>query len=187
MFFFLFFTLICTSSLTSASMIGFSYSASVGHGGGISYATEGNGRITAIRVWEKPDSYVTSLQLCYDYIWSERIGTAGGILQEMQLYDDETIIQVSGKHNGFIFQLVFVTSRGRFLSAGTPTGISFNFYPTDGKAGLRLLSGRYTGTGITSVGAHWGEVITNLYRGRRRSGSAPGTGPTVLVLEHETP
>ncbi|XP_065814192.1 zymogen granule membrane protein 16-like [Labrus bergylta] len=168
MFFFLSFTLICTSSLASASTIGFSYSASVGNGGGISYATEGNGRITAIRVWERPNSFVTSLQLCYDYIWSERIGKAGGNLQEMQLYDDETIIQVSGKHSNFIFQLVFVTSRGRFFSAGSPTGFSFHFYPTDSKAGLRLLSGRYTSSGITSLGAHWGEVITNQYRGSRR-------------------
>ena len=36
---------------------------------------------------------------------------------------------------------------------------SFNFYPIHQDAELRLLSGRYNGNGITSLGAHWGVVF----------------------------
>ncbi|XP_041649213.1 zymogen granule membrane protein 16-like [Cheilinus undulatus] len=154
----------------SAASVGYSYSPDVGIGSGYAFATEGTGRITAIRVWERPGSFITSLQLCYDYIWSARIGSAEGNLLELQLYDDESIIQVSGKHLNFIFQLIFVTSRGRLFYAGFPSGKTFNFYPTDKDAALRLLSGRYTSTGITGLGAHWGEVISCApwFKARRR-------------------
>ena len=35
---------------------------------------------------------------------------------------------------------------------------SFNFYPEHAEAELRILSGRFDGNGITSLGAHWGIV-----------------------------
>ena len=37
--------------------------------------------------------------------------------------------------------------------------MSFNFYPKFAKAELRMLSGRFNGTAITSLGAHWGIVF----------------------------
>ncbi|XP_034553808.1 zymogen granule membrane protein 16-like [Notolabrus celidotus] len=168
MFSLLLLVMLCSSCLAAPTSIGFSYSNSVGQGSGTSYSTQGTGRITTIRVWERPRSFVASFQLCYDYICTDKIGRAAGNLQEMHLYEDETIIQVSGKHNGYIYHMVFVTSRGRFLSAGHPSGDTFNFFPTDMRAGLRILSGRYDKVGITSLGAHWGEVIFNTNRSRRR-------------------
>lgn len=158
MLFFLVLALLCSGAHTDDPVIGFSYSPAVGIGTGISFATEGKGRISAIRVWERPGSAITGLQLCYDHIWAEKIGPGEENLQEMYLYDNEIIIQVSGKHNSLIFQLIFVTSRGRSLIAGIPTGSSFNFYPAYDNAGLRLLSGRYSHFGITALGAHWGAV-----------------------------
>ncbi|KAK9513447.1 hypothetical protein VZT92_026981 [Zoarces viviparus] len=126
---FLIVAVLCTSCL-AAPMISYCYSPSVGGGSGTSFSTEGgNGTITAIRVWENSGSYITGIQ---------------------------TIVQVSGKYDSnYVYQMYVVTSRGRFLVVGQPTALSFNFYPVDPKAELILLSGRFNGAGITSLGAHW--------------------------------
>ncbi|KAL3981083.1 sialic acid binding Ig-like lectin 10 [Sarotherodon galilaeus] len=69
-------------------------------------------------------------------------------------------LSISGKFdNNYIYQVIFGTSRGRSLIVGQPTQGSFNFYPTHPDAELRLLSGRFNGNGITSLGAHWGVVF----------------------------
>ncbi|CAJ1062071.1 zymogen granule membrane protein 16-like [Xyrichtys novacula] len=162
MIFVLLFTMLFSTCLAAPTSISPSYSVAVGIGSGTAFATEGKGRITAIRVWEISRSFIGSLQLCYDYICPDKFGNSPGTLQEMELYEDETIVQVSGKHSSYIYQLVFVTSHGRFLSAGNPMGLSFSFFPKDPRAGLLMLSGRYNRYGITSVAAHWGEVVSNI-------------------------
>nr|ACQ58296.1 Zymogen granule membrane protein 16 precursor [Anoplopoma fimbria] len=153
---FLFFTVLCTSCL-AAPMMHYSYSPSVGGGSGTSFSTAGDGRITAIRVWEISNAYITGIQMRYGGIWSEIFGRAVGIAQELNLFDGESIIQVSGKyHTNYVYQIKFFTSTGRSLVAGQPTYNSFNFYSTHPDAELKLLSGRFNSAGITSVGAHWG-------------------------------
>nr|XP_061789587.1 zymogen granule membrane protein 16-like [Nerophis lumbriciformis] len=138
----------------------YSFSPAVGGGSGTQYVTKGAGRVTAIRVWELFGSYIVGIQLRYDYTWSNVVGRS--ILhqepQEMYLRNDEAIVQVSGKYSSFnyIYQIIFVTNKGRFLIAGQPVQISFNFYPVHPDAELRFLSGRFNGAGITSLGAHWG-------------------------------
>ncbi|KAM6936684.1 zymogen granule membrane protein 16-like [Lycodopsis pacificus] len=59
MFSFLIVAVLCTSCL-AAPMMSYSYSPSVGGGSGTSFSTEGgNGRITAIRLWEASSAYIT--------------------------------------------------------------------------------------------------------------------------------
>ncbi|KAM9852568.1 zymogen granule membrane protein 16-like [Aulostomus maculatus] len=142
----------------------YSYSDDVGGGSGTSFSTEGQGRITAIRVWEINSQYITGIQLRYNYIWSARVGREVNEPKEIELFDGETIVQISGKYfTNYIYQLIFVTSMGRFMMSGQPTQFSFNFYPTHQEAELRLLSGRFNGNGITSLGAHWGVVRMDGY------------------------
>ncbi|KAJ8409860.1 hypothetical protein AAFF_G00219190 [Aldrovandia affinis] len=88
-------------------------------------------------------------------------------MQEITLFEDEAIVQISGKYQHYIQSLVFITNRGRFLMAGQPYGASFNFYPAHSESELRLLSGQVH-YAITSIGAHWGIV----YKPRRCTSSA---------------
>ncbi|XP_070768564.1 zymogen granule membrane protein 16-like [Enoplosus armatus] len=160
MFAFLFFAVLCASCLAKPALVHYSYSRAVGGGSGTSFSTEGQGRITAVRVWETSNSYITGLQLRYDYLWSPKIGRSYGTTQELNLFEGEVIVQVSGKyHTNFIYQLIFATSMGRSLIVGQPTRNSFNFYPIHKDAELRMLSGRATTSGITSLAAHWGVVF----------------------------
>ncbi|KAM8869086.1 zymogen granule membrane protein 16 isoform 2-T5 [Spinachia spinachia] len=157
MFSFLFFAVLCTSCL-AVPMMHYSYSPSVGGGGGTSFSTEGGyGKITAIRVWELNNAYIVGIQMRYGAIWTERAGRAFGLPQELELFDGETIVQVSGKyHTNYIYQIKFVTSRGRSLFSGQPLYTSFNFYASHPDAELKLLSGRFDHSGISTLGAHWG-------------------------------
>ncbi|XP_036930676.1 zymogen granule membrane protein 16-like isoform X4 [Acanthopagrus latus] len=163
MFFFLIFAVLCTSSVAAPAMVPNSYSVAVGGGSGTSFSTEGMGRITAIRVWEIPNAYITGIQLRYEYIWSARVGRVYHKAHELILFDNEVIVQVSGKFHpsNYIYQVIFVTSRGRSLVVGQPQQRSFNMYANHVDAELRLLSGRYNGNGITSLAAHWGAVYMN--------------------------
>uniref|UniRef100_A0A8C2Z0A1 Jacalin-type lectin domain-containing protein n=2 Tax=Cyclopterus lumpus TaxID=8103 RepID=A0A8C2Z0A1_CYCLU len=159
MFSFLFFAVLCTSCL-AAPLMNYSYSPSVGGGSGTSFATTGEGRITGIRVYERSSAYICGIQLRYGGIWDELVGGGNEHLQELELFDGETIVQVSGKYqNSYIYQIRFVTSRGRSLVAGQPTYNSFNFYANHPDAELKLLSGRFNSAGITSLGAHWGTIM----------------------------
>ncbi len=50
----------------------YSYSKAVGSGSGSAFATEGQGRITGIRLWERTGAYITgsvSYQLFYACVW----------------------------------------------------------------------------------------------------------------------
>uniref|UniRef100_A0A4W5KLG8 Jacalin-type lectin domain-containing protein n=1 Tax=Hucho hucho TaxID=62062 RepID=A0A4W5KLG8_9TELE len=151
----------------------YSYSSAVGQGGGTPFASSGEGRITGVRVWEtnnnyyyyyyyyyNSNAYINGFQLRYGNTWSPVFGREGGVKQEMELFNDEAIVEVSGKYNpaDYIGHLVLTTNNGRTLSAGLPSQISFNFYPANMGNELRLLSGRFNGVGITSIGAHWGLV-----------------------------
>ncbi|XP_071252313.1 zymogen granule membrane protein 16-like isoform X2 [Salvelinus alpinus] len=146
----------------------YSYSSAVGQGGGTPFASYGEGRITGVRVWEtnnnnyyyyyNNNAYISGFQLRYGNTWTPVFGHEVGEKQEMELFNDEAIVEVSGKYNpaDHICYLVLTTNMGRTLSAGLPNQVSFNFYPANMGNELRLLSGRFNGAGITSIGAHWG-------------------------------
>ncbi|XP_061681153.1 zymogen granule membrane protein 16-like [Syngnathoides biaculeatus] len=135
----------------------YSFSSQVGSGQGRSYAITGNGRITGVRVWEANNNYIYGLQIRYGYTWTNVTGYTYGQQQEMILFEDEAIVQLSGKYAHYIQSLVFTTNLGRSLFAGQPQGHTFNMYPTNEKAELRFLSGRVHGA-ITAIGAHWAVV-----------------------------
>ncbi|XP_031442536.2 zymogen granule membrane protein 16-like, partial [Clupea harengus] len=143
----------------------YSFSVPVGSATGTQFATSGTGRITAVRMWERNNNIVTGFQLKYGFAWTPMVGNNGTNRVSISLFEGEAIVQVSGKYNpsNFIYQLFFVTSRGRFLAAGQPTGLSFNHYPTNAESELRILSGRANNVGITSLGAHWGDVDSMGY------------------------
>nr|XP_055067395.1 zymogen granule membrane protein 16-like [Misgurnus anguillicaudatus]XP_055067397.1 zymogen granule membrane protein 16-like [Misgurnus anguillicaudatus] len=137
----------------------YSYSPAVGDGSGVSFSTAHESRITGIRIWEYPNAYITGIQLKYGNDWTDVVGGTYVNLMEWTLNDNEFIIQVSGKYDysyySYIYQLMFVTNKGRIFKVGQPSGTSFNFYPAHDGAELRFLSGRQNGNGITSIGAHW--------------------------------
>ncbi|XP_029369996.1 zymogen granule membrane protein 16-like [Echeneis naucrates] len=135
----------------------YSYSPAVGSGSGVSYSLSGEGRITAIRVWDNNNGYIYGIQFRYGFIWSPLVGRKINNAQEIQLFDDEAIVQVSGKYAHYLQSVVFTTNRGRTLRAGQPSGHSFNMYANHSKAELRLISGRVHG-GLTSIATHWGVV-----------------------------
>ncbi|KAM8767885.1 zymogen granule membrane protein 16-like [Acanthopagrus schlegelii] len=150
------FALLATSTL-AASQLHYSFSPAVGSGSGASYSITGDGRITAIRVWEHTGNLVYGIQFRYGFIWSPAVGHRYGTPMEMELYDGEAIIQVSGKYNHYVQSVVFTTNRGRTLHAGHPSGFSFNMYPTSPEAELCFISGRVHGA-LTSIATHWAVV-----------------------------
>ncbi|XP_071356900.1 zymogen granule membrane protein 16-like [Trachinotus anak] len=149
------FSLLTASVLAGVPQQYYSFSPAVGSGSGSSYSLTGEGRITAIRVWDSYNSYIYGFQFQYGSIWSPIAGYRRGNVQHMELFDDEAIIQISGKYAHYLQSVVFTTTRGRTLRAGQPAGHSFNMYPTHSEAELRFISGRVHGA-ITSIGAHWG-------------------------------
>ncbi|XP_029299575.1 zymogen granule membrane protein 16-like [Cottoperca gobio] len=160
MLYFAVFALVAASAFAESSSQIYSYSLPVGSGSGTPYTINGEGRITAVRVWES--SYVRGFQFRYGYIWSAVVGYKTGQVQEIELYDGEAIIQISGTHAHYIYSVVFTTTRGRTLSAGSNTGRLFNMYPSHSEAELRIISGNIHGA-ITSIAAHWAVVDTPPY------------------------
>ncbi|XP_062385392.1 zymogen granule membrane protein 16-like [Sardina pilchardus] len=145
----------------SAAPSGFSFSPSVGSGSGSSYTITGEGRITAVRLWES--SYVRGIQVRYGSKWSQVAGYRSGTELEIELFDGEFIAQVSGKYSHYIQSIMIVTSRGRSIIAGQPSGTTFNMYPEHPMAELRFLSGRFHG-GLTAIATHWA-ILPNMSNG----------------------
>ncbi|RVE67194.1 hypothetical protein OJAV_G00114600 [Oryzias javanicus] len=135
----------------------YSYSPAVGSASGLEYSLTGTQRITAVRVWENYGGGVRGIQFRYGPVWSDVVGSPYGTPQEMELWEEEAIVQVSGKFGYYLEHVIFTTNRGRFLHAGQPAGSSFNMYPSFEGAELVFISGRQNGA-ITSLGAHWAVV-----------------------------
>ncbi|KAM4632068.1 zymogen granule membrane protein 16-like [Discoglossus pictus] len=151
-------SLMCACLLVGSSLTA---SREYGPGGGtvFSYSSQQlNGPITALRVRENP-SYILGLQFCYGNIWGPYYGNADGTLHEVVLRPEENITQVSGKVNSYIAELIFMTSHGRLIRFGQPSGTSFNDYPEQPGNILRYVSGRYSPSYIHSIGFHWGLCV----------------------------
>ncbi|KAK5892705.1 hypothetical protein CesoFtcFv8_013059 [Champsocephalus esox] len=152
---FLFLAVLWASCMT-APLPQYSFSPAVGSGGGTAFSTENeNGPITGIRLWEISNNYITGLQLRYGFGWGQMFGRELNSVQELILNEGESFIQVSGKYQTYIYQLIFVTSSGRSLIVGQPTTLSFNFYPSHPGQKLVILSGTYNTAGLLSIAAHW--------------------------------
>ncbi|XP_051247260.1 zymogen granule membrane protein 16-like [Dicentrarchus labrax] len=132
----------------------YSFSPPVGSGSGSSYSITGEDRLTAVRVWEVYNGHIYGIQFRYGFIWSSVAGYVSGEPKVIELFDNEAIIQISGKYAHYVQSLVLISNRGRSLYAGQPSGHSFNMYATNSEAELRFISGRFHG-GLTSIGAHW--------------------------------
>uniref|UniRef100_A0A3P8TVP4 Jacalin-type lectin domain-containing protein n=1 Tax=Amphiprion percula TaxID=161767 RepID=A0A3P8TVP4_AMPPE len=135
----------------------YSYSPFRGSTLGEETTLRGRGRITAIRMWSGYNSFIFGIQFRFGPIWSRTVGSKVGVLQEIQLFEGEYIIQVSGKYGRYIQQLIFVTSRGRFLIAGQPTFQSFNMFPERKDAELIFIGVRFQ-RALTAIAAHWAVV-----------------------------
>ncbi|XP_041934168.1 zymogen granule membrane protein 16-like [Alosa sapidissima] len=169
--------LLCSSAWAQHQTDRYSFSETVGSGTGTRYATPGTGRITAVRMWEQNNNIVTGFQLKYGFAWSPQVGPNTTNLVEMSLFKGEAIAQVSGKYipSNFISLLQFVTNMGRVLAAGQPQGLSFSHYGTNSESELRILSGRASRAGITSLGAHFDSMDDMRYE-------THGTGNTTTMV-----
>ena len=97
-----------------------------------------------------------SLQIRFGSNWSGFSGSQSDNPVEMELFEGESIVQVSGKVGRYVQWLVFTTNTGRSLYAGQPDANSFNMYAGHKEAELRSISGQFEG-GITSIKTHWDE------------------------------
>ncbi|XP_063788564.1 zymogen granule membrane protein 16-like [Pseudophryne corroboree] len=141
-----------------------SFVGEYGAGGGtaFSYSSDQlNGQITGLRVREN-HNHVIGIQLQYGGIWGSYYGNPSGTLLEVILHRGETITQASGKVASYVNELVFVTSKGRVLKFGQPSGNSFNDFPLYEGSVLRYVSGRYSSV-IHSIGFHWGTQPSCVY------------------------
>ncbi|XP_027142960.1 zymogen granule membrane protein 16 isoform X3 [Larimichthys crocea] len=150
------FALLAASAVADSQS--YSYSPPVGSGSGSSYSLTGTGRITAVRVWG--DHIVRGFQFRYGFIWSQLAGFRQGTVQEIELFDGEAIIQISGTAGHYVELVVFTTNRGRTLSVGRWSSNAFNMYASHPEAELLLISGRVHGA-ITAIAGHWGIVASN--------------------------
>ncbi|KAM3821858.1 zymogen granule membrane protein 16 [Vipera latastei] len=100
--------------------------------------------------------YITGLQVRYGKEWSNYVGGNSGDLEEIFLFPEESIIQVSGKYRSYVQQMVFVTDQGRYFPFGKDVGTSFNAAPLFPNTVLRYFSGR-SSSAINAIGFHWDE------------------------------
>ncbi|XP_040829648.1 zymogen granule membrane protein 16 [Ochotona curzoniae] len=155
--------LLCASaSATAIQARSSSYSGEYGSGGGQRFSHSSNqleGPITAIRI-RVNSFFIVGLQVRYGKVWSDYVGGKLGDLEEIVLHPGESVIQVSGKYFLFhVTKLVFVTNKGRYLSFGKDTGVSFNAAPLYPNTVLRFVSGR-AGLFLNAIGLHWDNYPT---------------------------
>ncbi|KAJ4928050.1 hypothetical protein JOQ06_015849 [Pogonophryne albipinna] len=127
------FAVIAASAIADPEIQSYSYSPPAGSGSGSPFSIIGEGRITAVRVWES--SNIQDIQYRYGFTWSS-----------------------VASH--YVQSVVIVTSKGRHLEAGQPSGTSFNMYPSHKDAELVFISGTNHGA-MTSIAAHWSRVDTS--------------------------
>ncbi|KAF4103520.1 hypothetical protein G5714_016403 [Onychostoma macrolepis] len=157
---------VCTVGMTMPLPDYYSYSMAIGDGSGTEYSTAYDGRITGIRVWEHSNAYIRGIQLRYDGNWTSPVCSSSGNPMELSLRDNESIIQASGKYySGYIYEIMFVTSQGRSLKVGQPTGNSFNLYPTNGGMGMTMPLPDYYSYSM-AIGDGSGTEYSTAYDGR---------------------
>ncbi|XP_012782923.2 zymogen granule membrane protein 16 [Ochotona princeps] len=149
--------LLCAlASATAIQARSSSYNGEYGSSGGQRFSHSSNqleGPITAIRV-RVNSLFIVGLQVRYGKVWSDYVGGKLGDLEEIVLHPGESVIQVSGKYKYYVRKLVFVTDKGRYLSFGKDTGVSFNAAPLYPNTVLRFISGR-AGLFLNAIGLHW--------------------------------
>ncbi|XP_060639040.2 zymogen granule membrane protein 16-like [Anolis sagrei] len=157
------------STITSAYILPLSdssYSGEFGGSGGKRFSQAGNqmdGPITAFRI-RTNKYYIVGLQFRYCRQWSDFVGGTDGETEEIFLYDDEAIIQITGRYNSYLQNLVFITNQGRSFVFGAYNGYSyhgyygftFNAVPLYRHAVLRYISGR-AASYIDALSFHWGK------------------------------
>ncbi|XP_003228266.4 zymogen granule membrane protein 16 [Anolis carolinensis] len=157
------------STITSAFLLPLSdssYSGEFGGSGGKRFSHAGNqmeGPITALRV-RANQYYIVGLQFRYCRQWSDYVGGTDGEMEEIFLYDDEDIIQITGRYDSYIQNLVFITNQRRSFVFGAYNGYSyygyrgftFNAVPLYRSAVLRYISGR-SASYIDALSFHWGK------------------------------
>ncbi|XP_029976842.1 zymogen granule membrane protein 16-like [Salarias fasciatus] len=112
----------------------YSFIPPVGAHRGSAYSITGEGRITAVRVWERYSNYISGVQFRYGSVRSAVAGQPYGAALEMALFDGEAITQLSGKYSYYLQSLVFATNMRRSLLAGrvssAPTAIGTHWAVT---------------------------------------------------------
>ncbi|CAM2114904.1 zymogen granule membrane protein 16 [Caretta caretta] len=137
-----------------------SYSGEFGSASGTPFSYSGPDRwgpITALRIWEHCNSYISGIQLQFGARWGEMYGAKTQAQLEVTLLPDERITQVSGKQYTYIYQLIVSTNKGRIFFFGQPYGNSFNAIPLSCTEYLAFLTGHYSGGSLTGIAMHWAE------------------------------
>ncbi|XP_077674968.1 zymogen granule membrane protein 16-like, partial [Eretmochelys imbricata] len=136
----------------------FSYSGEYGSAVGTSFSYSGDhlwGPITAFRVWEYPSKFIKALQFQFAGTWSKMYRPEQGKHHEVTLFRGEEIMQISGKHSTYVYQLIFSTSHGRTFFFSQSAGESFNAVRLEQGNVLAFVTGHHNGVGITGIGMHW--------------------------------
>lgn len=102
-------------------------------------------------------SYELNWYNTFSLSWSSLVVHRSGQALEIELFDGEAIIQISGKYAHYLQTLMLTTNRGYALLAGQPSDTSLNTYLAYREAELCFICNRVHGA-IASTGAHWAVV-----------------------------
>ncbi|CAM5117292.1 unnamed protein product [Eretmochelys imbricata] len=95
------------------------------------------------------------LQFQFAGTWSKMYRPEQGKHHEVTLFRGEEIMQISGKHSTYVYQLIFSTSHGRTFFFSQSAGESFNAVRLEQGNVLAFVTGHHNGVGITGIGMHW--------------------------------